>query len=209
MSDKNKLADIQDQLAKTKAELNATKKLLIEVTGKLEKSKKLGLIDDLTGCFNQNYYNKWVNDSFDPERDDGRLGLVFFDMNGLKKLNDKYGHEAGDKALIDFAKFLRKKLRKSDVIIRNGGDEFMAICLAANNDNKFESGLQSRVDNIMSNCPVSVAYGVAIFRSEIDDNNIDSTKTRADKQMYEHKKETKILPIYRKIGAVYKKVAGK
>lgn len=203
------MTEQQKIIDKLKAELAEVKKCLEITEEKLRKSKVLGLVDDLTGCFNQNYYNKWVNDNFDPIRDDGRLGLVFFDVNDLKKVNDKLGHEAGDKLLIDLANYFRKNMRKSDVIVRKGGDEFVAICLACNNEKKFEIGLKTRVDRIMSNCPVSVAYGVAVFRAEIDGKDIENTKARADEQMYENKKEIKILPIYRKIGAVYKKVVGK
>lgn len=182
---------------------------MAETEKKLEKSKKLGLVDDLTGCYNQNYYNKWVSDNFDPKRDDGRLGLVFFDVNDLKVINDKLGHDAGDKVLIDLANYLRQKLRKSDVVIRKGGDEFVAICLAAIGDRKFEAGLQTRVERIMATCPVSTAYGLAIYRSEIDGADIENTKARADEQMYSHKKSVKAPQIYRKIGAVYRKVVRK
>lgn len=203
--------DEQDntEITKLRIELANIKKQLKDCEEKLEKSKKLGLIDDLTGCFNQNYYNKWIKDNFDPKRGSNRLGLVFLDVNNLKKVNDKLGHGVGDELLIDLVKYLKSKLRKNDVILRIGGDEFMVICITPKNNPENEVGLRTRIEKIMSECPVSAAYGSAVFNSEIDNDNLENTKARADEQMYVHKKEIKTPFIFRKVGLAYRKVAGK
>lgn len=203
--------DEQDnaEITKLRIELANIKKQLKDCEGKLEKSKQLGLVDDLTGCFNQNYYNKWIKDNFDPKRGSNRLGLVFLDVNNLKKVNDKLGHEAGDEILIDLVKYLKSKLRKNDVILRIGGDEFIVICVTPKNNPENEAGLRARIGKIMSECPVSAAYGSAVFNSEMDNDSLENTKARADKQMYVHKKEIKTPFIFRKVGLAYRKVAGK
>jgi len=54
--------------------------------------------------------------------------LLMFDLDGFKEINDKFGHQFGDKALIDFAKFLLKNFRDADVVARIGGDEFCVLC---------------------------------------------------------------------------------
>lgn len=197
------------EIARLRLELIEIKKQLKACEEKLEKSKQLGLVDDLTGCFNQNYYNKWIKDNFDPKRGSNRLGLVFLDVNNLKKVNDKLGHEAGDEILIDLVKYLKSKLRKNDVILRIGGDEFIVICVTPKNNPENEAGLRARVEKIMSECPVSAAYGSAVFNSEMDNDSLENTKARADKQMYVHKKEIKTPFIFRKVGLAYRKVAGK
>src|SRR5574344_3124726 len=52
--------------------------------------------DSLTGCYNRNYFEKFKQEHFDPNRDHNRIRLVFVDINNLKTINDTQGHQAGD-----------------------------------------------------------------------------------------------------------------
>jgi diguanylate cyclase (GGDEF)-like protein len=61
------------------------------------------------------------------ERHNYALTVLMFDVNGLKMINDRYGHSAGDLALREFAAALRKAVRSSDIAARMSGDEFLAI----------------------------------------------------------------------------------
>jgi diguanylate cyclase (GGDEF)-like protein len=56
------------------------------------------------------------------------VALLMFDLDGFKEINDQFGHQAGDKALIDFAKMLLKNFREADLVARLGGDEFCVLC---------------------------------------------------------------------------------
>jgi len=177
-----------------------------EIKEKLDKSD----IDELTGCYNRNYYEKFKNENFDSNRDDGKLGLVFVDVNNLKAINDNLGHKAGDKRIQEVAIFLKSNFRKEDIVIRLGGDEFVVICHNQDNDPNFRENLPIKItkrlkekmkpkleDNNSEVFPLSIALGVAVYDKELDTPSedeknegitpLDKVKIRADNLMYEDK----------------------
>ena len=88
----------------------------------LEIEWRFARVDPLTGALNRKAFFETV------AREAGQKGmivLVYADIDGLKRLNDRQGHEAGDKALRDFADGVKKTVRKDDVFARIGGDEFV------------------------------------------------------------------------------------
>jgi diguanylate cyclase (GGDEF)-like protein len=121
--------------------------------------------------------------------------LVFIDLNDMKQINDKYGHEAGDKALFHVARLLTENVRGTDVIGRLGGDEFGVILAQADEivgAEKAASLAQLIADNPMllgnDTIRMSLAYGTYTFRSG---DHPDDALDKADKAMYENKKEQK------------------
>ena len=121
--------------------------------------------------------------------------LMFIDLNDMKKINDTYGHEAGDKALQHIAALLEQHVRGTDVIGRLGGDEFGVILAQADET----VGAQKAQDlaTIISQQPLmlgnekvhmSLAFGTYTFRSGDEPND---ALHKADQAMYENKKEIK------------------
>jgi GGDEF domain-containing protein len=122
-------------------------------------------IDSQTGLFNRDFFEKEIAQTFDPEKDDGNLGVVFIDLNFLKKTNDTYGHEAGDQLIKLTSEILKKVFRKGDILVhlenedqsdnnenlstkkekpnnfasRIGGDEFVAICRNTAGNSNFKN----------------------------------------------------------------------
>lgn len=90
----------------------------------LELEWRFARIDPLTGAFNRKAF-------FEAVENNGNLMgitvLVFADIDGLKRLNDRHGHEKGDETLRDFAERVRKAIRKDDIFARLGGDEFVVL----------------------------------------------------------------------------------
>jgi diguanylate cyclase (GGDEF)-like protein len=84
--------------------------------------------DSLTGAYNRHYLDKVIDQQLElsAERDTS-LGFLFMDIDKFKGLNDTYGHALGDTALKTFATIIRGSVRKSDVVIRYGGDEFLVL----------------------------------------------------------------------------------
>jgi diguanylate cyclase (GGDEF)-like protein len=82
--------------------------------------------DDLTSAFNRRYLDAYLDEEVDRSRRYGRtFSVLFFDLDHLKMVNDRYGHLAGSRVLREVAILIQEKLRKSDRIFRYGGDEFV------------------------------------------------------------------------------------
>ena len=108
---------------------------LVQVVRDITERKKLeetlrnsSLKDDLTGLFNRRGLLKQAAPYFDfARRQKENLLLLFIDLDGMKKINDEFGHNEGDNALINTAAILNRSFRSSDIIARLGGDEFTVL----------------------------------------------------------------------------------
>jgi diguanylate cyclase (GGDEF)-like protein/PAS domain S-box-containing protein len=93
-----------------------------------EKANKLSITDELTGLYNRRHFNEVLQSEIARlERYGGSLVLTIIDLDGFKQYNDKFGHPAGDSALRIFSQTMRSTLRKTDIVFRYGGDEFVII----------------------------------------------------------------------------------
>lgn len=159
---------------------------------KINEIERESVVDSLTGCYNRNYFEKFKQEHFDPNRDDNRIGLVFIDVNNLKTINDTQGHKAGDLLIKNTANFLKSNFRKDDLVIRLGGDEFIVICRNYNNSSNFEEKILHKItEKLASNPNKNIAFGVAVYDKNQDFSNLDKTKDRADTHMYQNKREMK------------------
>jgi len=94
----------------------------------LEQLEELSIRDSLTGVYNRRYFHKVTDDEFYRlQRYGGTLSLIVLDIDHFKRINDTYGHLAGDAALRLLAEICSKILRKSDTMVRFGGDEFIIL----------------------------------------------------------------------------------
>jgi len=168
------------------------KKTLDETEQRAKKAEKESVIDFLTGCYNRNYFEKFKQEHFDPNRDNNRIGLVFIDINNLKTINDTQGHQAGDALIKNTANFLKSNFRKDDTVVRLGGDEFIVICRNHNNSPNFEEKLFNKItERLLKHPDKNLAFGVAVYDKNQDFSNLNKTKDRADTQMYQNKREMK------------------
>jgi diguanylate cyclase (GGDEF)-like protein len=120
-----------------------------------------------------------------------RAAVLYVDADGLKLINDSFGHRAGDEALIQVSKLLAQGLRRSDVVARIGGDEFGALL-----ENVGQAEAQETAERLCDaicdsaftfegdGLPLSVAIGVAEVRAE---DSIVDVMVRADEEMYRRK----------------------
>ena len=90
---------------------------------------ELSVRDPLTGCYNRRFFG--VLEEQLEASEATTWGCIYLDIDDFKLYNDKYGHAAGDAALVDLSRFLLRQLRGNDVVVRVGGDEFVAILHAA------------------------------------------------------------------------------
>ena len=102
--------------------------LTLENARLLERLQAMALRDDLTGLFRPGYfYERLQEELLRLQREGQTAVLVFVDLDDFKKVNDTYGHRAGDALLVQVAEEFRRVLRSSDIICRMGGDEFLVL----------------------------------------------------------------------------------
>ncbi len=116
---------VQQAILTLMAEVSRLREELARSNERLEELERLADEDPLTGLFNRRAFVREVT-RFAAYADRYRTpsSILFFDVNDLKVLNDTYGHETGDQALLHVARRLRANVRSTDVVGRLGGDEF-------------------------------------------------------------------------------------
>ena len=122
--------------------------------------------------------------------------IVMFDLDDLKRINDKFGHEAGDSAITDFAKLLLKVFRDSDVVARVGGDEFCVLLTDPEDADPTMplERLEKRVDshNANSEGPFALAYSAGMVSFDKKRHaSIEDLLRDADQHMYSQKRSKK------------------
>ena len=117
--------------------------------------------------------------------------MLYVDLDGLKMINDTFGHKAGDEALVQVAQLLVGGVRRSDVVARIGGDEFGLLLSHADEASAHDTA--GRLVDLIADCdfmhdgdplPLSVAIGVALIGAEDEPHEI---MARADEEMYRRK----------------------
>ena len=151
-----------------------------------EKIKSLSFHDSLTGLYNRAYFDEELK-RLDTERQ-LPITIVMGDVNGLKVINDAYGHEKGDLFLKKIADILKDVFRKEDIISRWGGDEFIAILPKTHAEDT--KGIITRIKEFCSQrstigMPLSISMGVATKKSP--DEDINSILNKAEDKMYKSK----------------------
>ncbi len=110
----------------TEASLGRLNKALLKSH---ERMKKLIVKDSLTGLYNNKYLNDIVEAEFSrAKRHYHSFSMILFDIDYFKSINDVYGHNFGDSVLKQFARQLKRMVRRYDIVIRSGGEEFIVLC---------------------------------------------------------------------------------
>jgi diguanylate cyclase (GGDEF)-like protein/PAS domain S-box-containing protein len=102
--------------------------VLVDITGRKQLEGELiemSTHDALTGCLNRRYLDQ-VEMQFRRDAN-SRWGAIFVDIDGFKQWNDLHGHQAGDRVLVQMARFLMRHIRAEEAVVRVGGDEFAII----------------------------------------------------------------------------------
>ena len=150
--------------------------------------QRMSEIDDMTQLYNKNKYLKMVKETY-PKVD--KVGVVFWDVNGLKATNDTLGHVMGDKLISSIADSIRGFTNDKCRAYRIGGDEFILICEGENElkMNEIANEWKKKVEelNLTSEIQLSAAIGYAAGEGK----NIGAVIKLADDRMYANKVEQK------------------
>lgn len=152
----------------------------------VEKIKYLSFHDALTGLYNWAYFNekiKTIQKTGDP-----LITFIVADVDGLKYVNDTYGHSSGDFLLKEVSNILKDSFRDEDIIARTGGDEFCIILPGASKEDA-----DRIIQRIEKKCllqsseriPMSISFGIA--EKKTADVSIKKILREAEKSMYEKK----------------------
>jgi diguanylate cyclase (GGDEF)-like protein len=168
----------------------------VEALGKIEvrteEVYKLAALDVLTGLYNRRSGEQRLAEEISrAQRHDRPLTILLFDLDGLKDVNDKFGHAAGDEMIRRFAEYLSSAIRGSDLAVRLGGDEFLVLLpeckledvrhiLNRLKDKKIESSGQS--------IPITFSAGWSNFRLG---ESSEALLKRADDALYVNKRASK------------------
>jgi diguanylate cyclase (GGDEF)-like protein/PAS domain S-box-containing protein len=159
-----------------------------------EKLRSLSLSDELTGLYNRRGFVTLAQHQLKmANRLKRGMFMLYADLNNLKGVNDTFGHQEGDRTLIETANFLKKNYRKSDIIARIGGDEFVVIPVGFSGDtiemitNRFQKSLNLHNKRRKRKYKFSISIGIAHYDPE-SPCSIDDLLLQADKMMYKQKR---------------------
>jgi diguanylate cyclase (GGDEF)-like protein/PAS domain S-box-containing protein len=155
-------------------------------------------VDELTGLLNRRGFFVKVDEiRRRARRGDRQVLLMYFDVDGLKRVNDEKGHAEGDKLLVAAADVLRAAFRDRDVVARLGGDEFVAMALLGRRDDeqldhqtietRLRDAVRAKRAELGDDYAFSVSFGAMVANhAELED--IDELLARADQRMYSVKR---------------------
>lgn len=174
--------DFKKKVSKTE-KLNSEKMLLEAET----------YFDEMTGVLNRRGLYKYGLPSIQNSIERNLCGgIIFGDMDHLKKINDTYGHEAGDKAIVAEVEILKKVFRTHDVIARLGGDEFVVVACGLS-EKTFNEKVRQRLEvitkkyNDENSNPFSISISLGYAEFDRANHDLDLLMKEADRRLYEEK----------------------
>lgn len=157
--------------------------------------KVLSIVDDLTGLHNRRgFWTLAPQQMKNAARNRHKMALYYADLDRLKHINDTFGHQNGDWALTQTAHVLRQTFRESDIIARIGGDEFIVLAMTQSADD-IDTAIERLDDNtqtlnLQNQRPFALQISVgSVLFDPAQIQNIDELLARADKSLYEVKKQ--------------------
>lgn len=150
--------------------------------------------DAMTGLANRSlFYDRLRQAVSQAERQHGTLGVMIADMNGLKTINDQYGHRAGDAAICEVARRMATVSRQADTVARLGGDEF-GLILSDIGGREGAGRVMERIQEAMlppfafeqHQLRLNASLGLALYAE--DGTEIDTLIEKADRAMYQAKR---------------------
>ena len=167
--------------------------MAIENARLYERALHLAFTDNLTGLYNRRYLLDQLDREFArASRNASSLSLVMIDLDGLKAINDRFGHNEGDVVLKKVGRVLKQNTRASDVAARCGGDEF--VLLAPDTDSKSAYIVAERIRSQVERCrpkiagqelTITISVGVAVYPGHA--SCVTELPKKADEAMYNAK----------------------
>ncbi len=192
----NQLEEIREQNNFLKSKLEESKKQIEELRKELKQTEEKASVDFLTKVANRASFDKALSDMLkDFNERNYPFALLMIDIDDFKKVNDTYGHRAGDKVLRELAKEIRSLLRARDVVARYGGEEFAVLLPGSTFGQaiRIAERIRKNVEKMIithdgQTIPITVSIGVAAARKGVDETLLIEM---ADKALYLAKRSGK------------------
>jgi diguanylate cyclase len=192
---------IQSTVEASHRELLETRYDLTNMQNELAETRQLLNEDALTGALNRRGLDQTLTREVARcQRNQGRLAVAMVDLDHFKKINDDFGHEAGDQLLVHFTSLTRSVLRKSDALVRYGGEEFTLVL--PDTDPRGALLVLGRLQQLMKKSPlmfegreVNTTFSAGVAGLDKDENG-HALLRRADEALYKAKNSgrDKIVP---------------
>ncbi len=188
------IRDIKAQNERFLRRIEEQQHMIEELKERLEQAETEANIDYLTNTFNRRSFERALKEAFDEyKKRQAIFSLMLIDLDGFKRVNDLYGHSAGDLVLRRVAYILRQNLRAKDILARWGGDEFAILMPGTRKEQALSVAerLKNAVENIEiviegQNVKLSFSYGVVEFEDRF--SSVEEIIKEADELMYHQKK---------------------
>jgi len=183
-------ADLEHQLSRSKTALSASR-------AQEKQSRHDALHDGVTGLSNLTLFKDRLDNALSQaQRHDWRLAVMFIDLDAFKSINDRYGHDVGDRVLQLVARRLEALVRGGDTVSRRGGDEFLFLMLEAKDEANAVAFAATLIERIGEACEVdgasltvSSSVGIALYPE--DGRTAQELLKHADLAMYAAKQQRK------------------
>lgn len=137
--------------------------------------ERLAIKDTLTNIGNRRFFHKKLDEQILlSQRYNNPFSLIIFDIDFFKKVNDNYGHDMGDKILVEYSRFISSMLRNTDIFCRIGGEEFIVILQNTTKDKAYllAQKIRKSVQNHKAILPITMSFGVAGYEKGDDDTSL-------------------------------------
>ncbi|MEI6776922.1 MAG: diguanylate cyclase [Chloroflexales bacterium] len=155
--------------------------------------REQSLRDPLTGLHNRRYVNETLGrEMIHAERENLPVSFILADIDHFKKINDTYGHQVGDKVLVEIARLIKEHARGSDIVCRYGGEEFLLVFLNTTRDDAAKRAEEIRhtaaglrIPHENGTLMVTISFGLATYPDH--GNNAEELIIKADQALYQSK----------------------
>lgn len=181
--------DLINQMLSYAAE---TEQLIAEQKNRIDFLESLSNTDELSGLLNRRGFTEMLRQTLSNARRHHETGMLcYIDLDGFKDINDKWGHEAGDKVIKEVSRILKTQVRKTDFIGRLGGDEFAVLLVRAEQMPARARAMAVRAElNAASveigdvEIPIRASFGLEVYGPTSTSKEL---LRRADRAMYKDK----------------------
>ncbi len=167
--------------------------IIVDITQQKEREERINYLtyfDAMTGVYNRRYYNNTIKEMNSEES--LPLSVIVGDINGLKLINDAFGHEYGDELIIKTADLLKESIRNTDVLARTGGDEF--VIMLPNTTFEIVKKIVKRImqegeviNELNNDSPVQISISLGYTTRETMDEDLGESIKLAEDHMYRNK----------------------